>query len=81
MTKREKMENLIYLTFDQLDPTGKNTSNFRLKFSSMSDEEFNKYILEYISNEGEFYLDNVPINENLSNEDFQRIIEMIQNYN
>ena len=42
--KRRDAEKLIYDVFDALDPSGTNSEFYRSKFSSMSDEQFKKFI-------------------------------------
>lgn len=44
--KREKMEKLIYDTFDALDPTKSNTKKYKQMFSSMTDTQFDKFFKE-----------------------------------
>ncbi len=44
--KREKMEKLIYDTFDALDPTKSNTQKYKQMFSSMTDAQFDKFFKE-----------------------------------
>ena len=42
--KRKKIENLVYKTFNALDPTGRNTDYYKQLFSSMNDKDFDKFI-------------------------------------
>ena len=44
--KREKMEKLIYDTFNALDPTKANTKKYQEMFSSMTDSQFDKFFKE-----------------------------------
>ena len=44
--KREKMEKLIYDTFNALDPTKANTKKYQEMFSSMTDAQFDKFFKE-----------------------------------
>lgn len=42
--KRKQCEELIYKTFDAIDPTGANTEYYQTLFSNMSDAQFTKLI-------------------------------------
>ena len=42
--QREQAEELIYKTFDAIDPTGANTQYYQQLFADMSDEDFTKLI-------------------------------------
>lgn len=56
VANRKYIENMIYETFDALDPSGTNTTKYRLLFSSMSDTEFAKYMKEFLAAEGEYFM-------------------------
>lgn len=49
--KREKMEALIYKFFDAMDPTGTNTTKYRLLFQSMDDRKFDSYFKSLFASE------------------------------
>lgn len=49
--KREKMESLIYKFFDAMDPTGTNTTKYRLLFQSMDDKKFDSYFKSLFASE------------------------------
>lgn len=49
--KREKMESLIYKFFDTMDPTGTNTTKYRLLFQSMDDRKFDSYFKSLFASE------------------------------
>lgn len=53
--KRKEMENLIYKVFSTLDPSEVNTNKYKAMFSSMSDNEFDKFFKNLFANE-ELYL-------------------------
>lgn len=53
ITNRKEIENLIYDTFDAMDPTGKNTDKYRALFANMNDKEFAKYMKEFLDNDNE----------------------------
>jgi len=54
-TKRKEMENLIYKVFSTLDPSEVNTNKYKAMFSSMNDNEFDKFFKNLFANE-ELYL-------------------------
>lgn len=59
--KRQEMENLIYMVFDELDTTGKNTLKYKELFSKMSDTQFDKYMKDFLNNDDQnFYLEIEP---------------------
>lgn len=43
-TRRKEIENLFFNFFSILDPSGRNTKKYKELFSSMSDDEFDKYM-------------------------------------
>lgn len=53
--KRKEMENLIYKVFSTLDPSEVNTNKYKAMFSSMNDNEFDKFFKNLFANE-ELYL-------------------------
>ena len=53
--KRKDMENLIYKVFSTLDPSEVNTNKYKAMFSSMSDNEFDKFFKNLFASE-ELYL-------------------------
>lgn len=66
--KRKRMEKLIYDTFNALDPTGDNTEKYKLQFSRMDDEEFNKFFNDLFENENYYLILDVV--------DFERDLKM-----
>jgi hypothetical protein len=58
--KRKKIENLIYTTFDILDPSGTNTLKYKNLFKSMNDKQFDKYMNNMINTDENFYLEFKP---------------------
>lgn len=55
---RAHIEQIIYDTFDALDPTGKNTTKYRELFRTMDDKEFTRYMKNFLDNDNEnFALD------------------------
>lgn len=63
--KRNKIEKLIYTTFNLLDSTGKNSEKYKEYYKSLSDKEFFKEIqLMLDDNKKNFYLEILPnVNE------------------
>ena len=58
VANRNHIEDLIYKTFDALDPSGANTDKYRALFSVMSDTEFAKFFKEFLAKDDEnFTLD------------------------
>ena len=63
---RKYIEQLIYDTFDALDPSGVNTSKYKDLFAQMNDKEFEKYMKEFLKNDNEqFMLDIVEFEHDL----------------
>ena len=46
---RNKMEKLIYDTFDAYDPSGINTDRYKGIFKKMTDKEFTKFLFEFFT--------------------------------
>ena len=66
---RDKIEKIIYDTYDALDPSGSNTNKFNLMFYNMKDNEFEKFIRDVVENENEdFILDIVEFEHSLKYE-------------
>jgi len=66
VTNRKYIEDLVYKTFDALDPSGANTDKYRALFSGMTDPEFAKFMKEFLASEDEnFTLDIVEFEHDL----------------
>lgn len=66
VVNRNHIEDLIYKTFDALDPSGANTDKYRALFSVMSDTEFAKFFKEFLAKDDEnFTLDIVEFEHDL----------------
>lgn len=63
--KRNKIEKLIYTTFNLLDSTGKNAEKYKEHYKSLSDKDFFKEIQSMLDdNKKNFYLEILPnVNE------------------
>ena len=53
---RKRMEQVIYDTFDALDPSGVNTDRYEKMFKPMSDTEFEKFFKMLFSNDSEYLI-------------------------
>lgn len=51
VTNRNEIETLIYKIFTALDPSGKNTSKLKKIFGEMNDNEFAKWLKEFLEDE------------------------------
>ena len=66
VANRKNIENLIYDTFDAIDPSGNNTDKYRNMFSKMNNAEFEKYMKNFLDNDEEnFILDIVEFEHSL----------------
>lgn len=67
VANRKEIEQLVYDTFDALDPSGTNTQKYRSQFESMTDQEFEKFFKSFLKNDDEqFMLDIVEFEHDLS---------------
>jgi hypothetical protein len=72
-TKRQKMEKLIYDTFNALDSTHQNTNRYKQMFSEMSDSQFDSFFKSFFKNENEYLILNVSDYQiNLTIEDIEK---------
>lgn len=78
VVNRKEIEQLIYDTFDALDPSGANTNKYRTLFSNMDEKEFEKFMKEFLENDNEnFTLDIVEYEHELKFEDCERAAEVL----
>jgi len=69
VANRAYIEKLIYDTYDQLDPSGANTEKMKAMFQPMSDQQFEKFMKEFLGNDDEnFVLDIVEFEHDLKME-------------
>lgn len=60
-SKRKKIEETIYKTFEKLDKSGLNTKKYQEKFKSMSNDAFEKYMKVFLNDKKRnFYLEVLP---------------------
>lgn len=52
--KRNKMENLVYSVFNELDPTGSNTAKYKKMFKGMSDVQFDTFFKRLFASEYDY---------------------------
>ena len=77
--KREKMEKLIYDTFDALDKTHRNTDHYKEMFASMSDTQFDKFFKEFFNDPDSYLILNICDYEiDLRIEDIERAAKVLK---
>lgn len=70
--KREKMENLIYKFFTAMDPSGTNTTKYRLMFQEMTDAKFDSFFKSLFASDIEYLpLDVIDYERDLRMEDVE----------
>lgn len=52
--KRQKIQELVYKTLSAMDPTGINANKYKAFFESMSDQQFSKWMNDFIKDEKSF---------------------------
>lgn len=57
--KRKAMEEMVYQTFQKLDPTGRNTKMYQDLFKDMSDTQFDNFFKELFADENAYLTLNV----------------------
>lgn len=78
VVNRKEIEKVIYDVFDALDPSGVNTTKQRNTFENMSDQEFAKFMKEFLDNEEEnFILDIVEFEYSLKMENCEAAAKII----
>ena len=53
VTNRKDIEDLVYKVFDALDPSGMNTAKYKRILTAMSEEEFAKWLKEFLEDSNE----------------------------
>lgn len=78
VANREYIEQQIYDTYDQLDPSGVNTEKYRALFSPMSDVEFERYMKNFLKDDNEnFTLDIVEFEHDLKLEYCEKAAKVV----
>lgn len=52
--KRQKIQELVYKTLSAMDPTGINADKYKAFFESMSDQQFSKWMNDFLKDEKSF---------------------------
>jgi hypothetical protein len=52
--KRQKIQDLVYKTLSAMDPTGINANKYKAFFESMSDQQFSKWMNDFLKDEKSF---------------------------
>ena len=76
--KRKQMETLIYTVFDELDPTGTNSTKYKKLFNDMSDAQFDSFFKQFFADENQFLvLDTVDYERDLTIENVESAAKKI----
>lgn len=78
VANREYIEKLIYDTYDALDPSGTNSAKYRNMLSGLSDQEFEKFMKDFLKNDEEqFMLDIVEFEHDLNMDRCEKAAKVI----
>ena len=78
VTNRKEIEQLIYDTFDALDPSGLNTDKYRRLLAIMSNDEFEKFMKKFLNDENEnFTFDLIEYENNLKMDNCEKAAKVI----
>lgn len=78
VANREYIQNLIYDTFDALDPSGANSNKYKVLFAGMDDKSFEKFIKTFLNNDQEnFSLDIVDFERDLKMDNCEKAAKVI----
>lgn len=76
--KRKKMEEIIYKTFDLLDPSGTNSAKYKAMFQPMSDNQFDTFFKNLFKNEDRYLiLDIVDYEREVKLEDIEKAADYL----
>lgn len=71
--KRKKFMKMLLDTFNLLDPSGDNANKYEKFFSSMSDDQFDKYIRKFFADDSQqFYLEIVEYMRDIKYENIEK---------
>lgn len=77
--KRAKMEEVIYTTFDKLDPSGANTTKYKNMFSKMTDNQFDTFFKNFFKNEDTYLiLDIIDYEREVKLEDIEKAAKYLK---
>lgn len=78
VANRKEIEQLIYDTYDALDPSGTNSAKYRALFSTMDDKKFEKFFKDFLKNDKEnFVLDIVEFEHDLNMENCEKAAKVL----
>lgn len=78
VANREYIEKLIYDTYDALDPSGTNSAKYRNMLSGLNDQEFEKFMKDFLKNDEEqFMLDIVEFEHDLNMDRCEKAAKVI----
>ena len=78
VANRKEIEQLVYDTFDAMDPTGMNTERYRNEFSKMDDKQFEKFMKEFLKNSDEnFILEISEFENDLTMENMEKAAKVL----
>ena len=78
VTNRNEIESLIYNVFDALDPTGMNTDRYKNEFSEMDDNEFEKFMKNFLKDPNEnFVLDIAEFENDLNMDNIEKAAKIL----
>ena len=78
VANRAEIEQMIYDTFDAMDPTGMNTERYRNEFSSMDDKQFEKFMKDFLKNPDEnFVLEIAEFENDLKMENMEKAAKVL----
>lgn len=69
VTNRKEVEEIIYTCYDKLDPTGRNTEKMRNTFENMDDNEFAKFMKDFLDSKDDNFVFDLTEYENELNMD------------
>lgn len=78
VSNRKEIEQLIYDTFDAMDPSGMNTERYRNEFSNMDDKQFEKFMKAFLKNPDEnFILEISEFENDLNMENIEKAADVL----
>ena len=78
VANRKEIEQLIYDTYDALDPSGTNSAKYRALFSTMDDKKFEKFFKDFLKDDKEnFTLDIVEFEHDLKMENCEKAAKVL----
>lgn len=78
VANRKEIEQLIYDTYNAIDPSGKNADKFHVMFEAMNDSQFEKFMKEFLNDDSEnFTLDIVEFENDLKMENCEAAAKVL----